>query len=189
MKIKINSRLKIVILIIIAITGFSLFVFEIFNETSDDNIMNSPKLSSPSFITITTPDSSTLWNAGDDVTIVYSVSSDILSVNITLYEAGLYLGENGLDEWSPVTPNFWWNIPEDLEPSQLYQIKISNYYNQSFYVMSDEFEIGEPIAGLATAGLGELGAVIVLTSLGVIVGLCITNRIVRGIILKKRRRE
>jgi len=186
MKIKKNTRLIIAALTIVTISGFLISAFETSNDISDYKVMNSPKLSSS--IVIITPDSFTSWNAGDSQWIVFGASIDIVSVNITLYLEGIYLGsEYAIDEWTVVTGKLFWNIPEDLEPSDQYQIKISDYFNQSFYVMSPFFEIEAAILGLATSGLGDLGPTVVIIGLGVIISLCITNRIVRKMLLNKRR--
>ena len=185
MKIKKNTRLIIAALTILTISGFLISAFETSNETSDDKVMNSPKLSGS--ITFITPDNFTVWNAGSSEYITYSYF-EIWSVNITLYLEGIYLGsEYAITEWTPVTGSVYWNIPEDLEVSERYQIKMTDFLNQSSYFMSPFFTIGEAIAGLATSGLGELGPTIVLIGVLVIISLCITNRIVRNILVKKRR--
>ena len=142
MIIKNKYRLTIAILTIVAFTGFVPFVFETSNGTSDDNIMNSPKMSSS--ITITRPNSSSSWEKGTAEWIDYTTTPDIYFVNITLYKDGIL--ELIIDEWIPVTNSFYWLIPEFfyLEDSDQYQIKIADYLNQSTYGMSDYFEIKEP---------------------------------------------
>lgn len=183
MKIKKNSRLIIAILTILAITGFLQSVFETFNETSDDNVMISPKLSSS--FTISAPDSLSSWGTGTAEWIHYTATSDVLTVNISLYNEGVFV--TYIDEFTPVTPGLYWNIPEDLATSDQYQIRISDYYNWSNHIMSQHFEIFESSLGAVGTGLAGMGPTIVIISLGVIVALCITNRIVRKIILNKRR--
>lgn len=186
MKIKKNTRLVIAALTIVAISGFLISTFETSNETSDDKVMNSPKLSSS--ISFTVPNNLTSWIAGSAEWIYYSTTPDIFSVNITLYLEGIYLGsQNAITEWTPVTGAVYWNIPEDLEVSDQYQIKIADHLNQSYYAMSAFFQIEESIVTGATSGLGELGPAIIMIGLGVIISLCITNKVVRRIILNKRR--
>jgi len=185
MKIKKNTRLIIAAVTILTISGFLISAFETSNETSDEKVMNSPKLSGS--ITFITPDNFTVWTAGTAETITYSYV-DIFSVNITLYLEGIYLGSKyAITEWTPVTGSVYWNIPEDLEASDRYQIKMADYLNHSSYVMSPFFKIEAAIAGLATSGLGDLGPIIVLIGVLVIISLCITNSIVRKILVKKRR--
>lgn len=142
MIIKKKYRLTIAILTIVAIIGFIPFVFETSKGTSDDNIMNSPKMSSS--ITITRPNSSSSWEKGTTERIEYTTTPDVLFVNITLYKDGIL--ELIIDEFIPVFNSLYWLIPEFfyLEASNQYQIKIADLDNSSTYGMSSFFEIKEP---------------------------------------------
>ncbi len=177
------KRLTIAILTIVAITGFLPFGFETSNGTSDDNVMNSPKISSS--ITITLPNNSSSWPTGDTEWIYFSTTEGIFMVNITLYKDGIF--ELIIDERTPNTGAMLWNIPLDLEDSLQYQVKIAESDNPSTYVISSFFEIYRSTRPESPFRLGELATPIVLLSLGLLISACFINNIVRRILVKKRR--
>ncbi len=180
-----KSRLTIAILTIVAITGFLQFGFETFNGTSDDNVINSSIIESESFITISLPDNSSSWPTSDTEWLYFTSSNDIFILNITLYKDGIF--ELIIDERTPNTGAMLWAIPSDLESSSQYQIKIADYSNPSTYVISPFFEIYSASAQEPVFRLGAMANPIVLTSIGLLIGACFINNIVRKILAKKRR--
>jgi len=184
MIIKKKYRLTIAILTIVAITGFLPFVFETFNGTSDDNVMNSPKISSS--ITVTRPDNSSSWGTGATEWIYFTTTPGIFHVNITLYRDGIFVLT--IDDWIPNTGAMLWDIPLDLEASDQYQVKIAENNNPSTYVISSFFEIYPSTPPGSPFELGSMADTIVLIGLGLLISACFINKIVRQILVNKRRK-
>ncbi len=178
------KRLTIAILTIVAITGFLPFGFEKFNGTSDENVMNSPKISST--ITITTPSNVSSWPTGDTEWIYFTTTEDIFMVNITLYKDGIL--ELVIDERTPNTGAMLWDIPLDLEDSFQYQVKIAESDNPSTYFISPFFEIYRSTRPESPFRLGEFATPLVLIGIVLLISACFINNIVRRILVNKRRK-
>jgi len=170
MKIKKKSNLIIVILTLVATIGLVTFFVETTHLTSD-YMINSPKLSANS-ITITRPDSSSSWKAGDTEWIYYD--TDLLTwLTFELYKDGIFVMEFGTEIAS--TGALLWAIPTDLVSSNQYQIKIIDQNNSSAYDMSDFFEIVNPQPTPTSPGIPGYNLYILIGVI-CIVSLIILNR-------------
>jgi len=166
-----KSNLIIVILTLVAIIGFITFFVETTHLTSD-YMINSPKLSANS-ITITKPDSSSSWEAGEGEWIYYEVTGLITHVNFELYKDGIFELEFGTN--IPTIGALLWTISSDLVNSTRYQIKITDYYNSSTYVFSDFFEISNPQLTPTSPGIPGYNLYILIGVI-CIISLIILNR-------------
>jgi Tol biopolymer transport system component len=103
--------------------------FEIFNPT----------------ITISTPDSSSIWKRGSSESIYWTSRGTIPNVKLELYLEDIYVMD--IIASTPNDGEFVWEIPSSLVESDQYQIKIIDVSDPSISDYSDYFEIEKPPSG------------------------------------------
>jgi hypothetical protein len=111
-------------------------------------------------LTVITPDSASSWRRGTENTISWSSTGILVNVKIELY-----LNDTLELEIIASTPNdgdFSWTLPLDLDPSDLYQIKLTDASNALVFDFSDYFEITLPSSG---GGIPGYNLVITIVSL------------------------
>ncbi|MFX1312440.1 MAG: Ser-Thr-rich GPI-anchored membrane family protein, partial [Promethearchaeota archaeon] len=93
----------------------------------------------PNSITVTSPDSSSSWEAETTHSVTWTSTGSITNVKIELYKDGVFVLEivasTGNDG------DFSWTIPAGLDNSTQYQVNISDVSNPDTYDLSDNFEI------------------------------------------------
>jgi len=90
-------------------------------------------------ITVTTPDTLTIWEMGTSQDITWTSTGTISDVKIELYKGGVFEMEIIASTTNNGTYN--WDIPTDLEDGIDYQIKISDVSNSATYDESSNFAI------------------------------------------------
>ncbi len=90
-------------------------------------------------LTITTPDSTSVWETGTSQSITWSSTGSSSDVKLELYENDVLVMEIVAN--TPNDGEFSWAIPSDLTDSTLYQIKITDAANPATDDFSDYFEI------------------------------------------------
>jgi hypothetical protein len=91
-------------------------------------------------ITVTSPQSYSLWGLGTSEYIEWdSIGYEIDYVDIELYEGGSF--KQNINIGVPNNGLSLWNIPTDLNPSDFYQIKITDTDDSSVYYFTEYFEI------------------------------------------------
>ena len=88
---------------------------------------------------ITSPKDASFWKPGEMMEIKWITSGSVEKVDIQLYRKSAFkkeLGNNLRNNGS-----FRWNIPNDIDHSLHYHIKIINYNNPNEYELSDRFAI------------------------------------------------
>jgi hypothetical protein len=103
--------------------------FEIFNPT----------------ITISTPDSSSIWERGSSESVYWTSRGTIPNVMLQLYLEGIYVMD--IIASTSNDGEFLWEIPSSLVESDQYQIKIIDVSDPSISDYSDYFEIEKPPSG------------------------------------------
>ncbi len=93
-------------------------------------------------LSITTPDSSSSWEAGTIHSIAWTSTGSITNVQIELYISGIL--NLVLTSGTPNDGEISWTIPSELTNSTFYQIKITDLSNSSTYGYSDYFAIYDP---------------------------------------------
>ncbi|MFX1500296.1 MAG: carboxypeptidase regulatory-like domain-containing protein [Promethearchaeota archaeon] len=96
-------------------------------------------------ITIISPKNTSIWTRGSTYYINWTSVGTISNILIELYLDGVYLMDI-----SPGTPNdgeYSWIIPDTLNASTQYQIKITDSTHAIVYDLSDNFEIVLPSEG------------------------------------------
>ena len=90
-------------------------------------------------ITVTSPNSSSIWQPTTSQSISWTSTGSISEVDIKLYVNDAFYSSivNGTDN----DGSFMWTIPGGLSDSKKYQICISNGLEPSTFVLSDYFEI------------------------------------------------
>jgi len=96
-------------------------------------------------ITITTPNSTSLWETGSSQSIYWTSHGTISDVKLELYKEDVFFME--IISSTPNNGEFSWLIPSTLEVSDQYQIKIIDVSNPSTSDYSDYFEIVRPSRG------------------------------------------
>jgi hypothetical protein len=86
---------------------------------------------------ISEPDEGDVYYTGQTMLILYGGSTGYANCIVDLYRDGDYVTNITID-WDGV---IYWDIPTDLTPSLLYQIKITSDINNNFYDWSDCFTI------------------------------------------------
>ncbi len=121
----------------------SIFVFDGCRSFTDEN-NNAELLVDPNYSTyflITSPPKYSIWKPGEQLQISWITSGNVGKVDIQLYKKSdliLVLKTNYSNRGS-----FSWNIPNDINQSLHYQIKISNHNNPDEYELSDRFAIND----------------------------------------------
>ena len=109
------------------------------NEILFENILSwyyeSPTLN----ITVTNPDSTSIWETGTSQSITWTSTGSISDVKIELYENGVFVME--IVASTPNDGEYSWLLPISLVDSTQYQIKISDVTNPATDDFSDNFEI------------------------------------------------
>jgi C1A family cysteine protease len=93
-------------------------------------------------ITVIFPDSSSSWEPGTTVFIIWTSTVSISNVKIQLYRDDSLIMEITSD--TPSDGNYSWSIPSMLVNSKQYQVKILDVSNFSIFDFSDYFEIATP---------------------------------------------
>ncbi|MEE9449128.1 MAG: Ser-Thr-rich GPI-anchored membrane family protein [Ignavibacteriaceae bacterium] len=88
---------------------------------------------------ITSPEKSSFWKPGDMMEIKWITSGSIDKVDIQLYRKSAFKKE--LENNLKNNGSFIWNIPNDIDHSLHYHIKIINHYNPDEYELSNGFAI------------------------------------------------
>lgn len=92
------------------------------------------------YIEVKNPSSGDILYAGNSVTITWDYFDlDSNYVKIELYESGDWVQE--IDSYYYNYGHRSWNVPDTVDESSSYQIKISDQYNSSIYDFSDYFTI------------------------------------------------
>jgi len=113
-------------------------------------------------ITVTSPDSASSWIRGTENSINWTSTGILTNVKIELF-----LNDTFVLEIIASTPNdgdYSWTLPSDLDPSTLYQIKITDSSNALIYDFSDYFEVTVPSSG-GSPGIPGYNLVIFIASL------------------------
>jgi len=93
-------------------------------------------------ITVTSPVSTSSWEINTSNSITWTSTGTIADVKIDLYLGGVF--EREITSNTTNDGEFLWKIPSDISPFNLYQIKITDASNSSYYDLSDNFEIFVP---------------------------------------------
>ena len=93
----------------------------------------------PPSLTVTNPDSISLWETGTSHSITWTSTGAISDVKIELYRGGVF--EMEIVASTTNDGSYSWTIPSGLADSTLYQIRISDVSNPATYDDSDNFEI------------------------------------------------
>ncbi|KKM18101.1 hypothetical protein LCGC14_1669080 [marine sediment metagenome] len=93
-------------------------------------------------ITVTSPISTSSWEINTSNSITWTSTGTITDVKIDLYLGGVF--EREITSNTTNDGEFLWKIPSDISPFNLYQIKITDASNSSYYDLSDNFEIFVP---------------------------------------------
>lgn len=113
-------------------------------------------------LTVTSPDISSTWIRGTENTISWTSTGILTNVKIDLF-----LNDTFMLEIIASTPNdgdYNWTLPSDLDPSTLYQIKLTDSSNALIYDFSEYFEVTIPGNG-PTPGIPGYNLVIFIASL------------------------
>lgn len=89
------------------------------------------------YITITSPSSSSSWQAGNSYYIYWSSSGSSEYVDIYLYSSGGNVGVIATNVYND--GSYYWAIPSSQAPGDYYQIKIYDAGNYSLYDVSDAY--------------------------------------------------
>ena len=121
--------------------------FEIFNPT----------------LTITIPESDTVWETGSSQYIIWTSRGTISNVKIELYKGGVF--ELEIVTSTPNDGSYNWDIPMDLEEMIDYQIKISDVSNLATSDNSDYFAITIPTRPLEPPDIPGYNICLVIATL------------------------
>jgi len=90
---------------------------------------------------ITSPEKSSFWKPGKVMKIKWITSGSVEKVDIQLYRKSAFKIElkNNLKN----NGSFLWNIPNNIDHSLHYMIKIINHSNPDEYELSDRFAISD----------------------------------------------
>ena len=131
-----NKQIFYFILLIFLILHFNTNTFSISNNIYATNTYNKSLDPKAKSITVTDPNGSEIWQAGTEQVIKWN-SSEIAFVDIS------YSTDNGLN-WNNITTGYaaswqqyWWNIPENITPSQEFRIQVSENGNPALFDISD----------------------------------------------------
>lgn len=89
--------------------------------------------------TITSPKYSSFWKPGNTMEIKWITSGSIEKVDIQLFRKTTLLRDLKINLMN--NGSFIWNIPNDIDHSVHYHIKIINHNNPDEYELSDRFAI------------------------------------------------
>lgn len=90
-------------------------------------------------ISISTPDTTSVWDAESSYYVYWTWTGDIEHVIISLYEGGSYYSE--ISSYTSNNGEYSWTISSNTISSDSYQIKIEDYNDTSTYAYSDYFTI------------------------------------------------
>ena len=90
---------------------------------------------------ITSPEKSSFWKPGDMMEIKWITSGSIDKVDIQLYRKSTFIRDLKYNLMN--NGSFKWYIPNEIDYSLHYHIKIINHNNPDEYELSDRFAIKE----------------------------------------------
>ncbi|MFX1480317.1 MAG: Ser-Thr-rich GPI-anchored membrane family protein [Promethearchaeota archaeon] len=123
-------------------------------------------------LTITSPDSTSVWEMGTSQEITWTSTGSITNVKIELFKDGAF--EQEIMDSTANVGTYNWSIPTDLEDGTDYQIKISDVANSATYDESSNFTITSvEIPG----GIPSYNLYIVIGIIGIIVTLIFKKRV------------
>ena len=126
----------------------------------------------PPSITVTTPSSSTSWQAGGRFNIYWTSTGSISSVKIQLYKGSSL--EQTITTSTSNDGSYSWFIPSSLSSSSNYRIKITSTSSSSIYDYSSYFTITSEEDSVTTESLALKATLItigVICAIGVAIGL------------------
>ncbi|MFX1432175.1 MAG: Ser-Thr-rich GPI-anchored membrane family protein [Promethearchaeota archaeon] len=120
-------------------------------------------------ITCTSPTSNTSLKPGDNTYITWSTEGGIEIIKIDIYKGSVL--KYDIEETNN-DGSFLWRVPYSIEPGPDWRVKVSDYFDEGTYDLSDYFEITQEFTIIDIFGiLGILGiiGIIVLGVVGVII--------------------
>jgi len=122
-------------------TLYQVLISDVVNPATDD-LSDYFEIFNP-IITITAPDSTSVWETGTSQSITWTSTGSSSDVKLELYENDVLVME--IVASTPNDGEYSWTIPSGLADSTLYQVLISDVVNPATDDLSDYFEIFNPI--------------------------------------------
>ncbi|MFX1479012.1 MAG: CARDB domain-containing protein [Promethearchaeota archaeon] len=158
-------------------TQYQIKVSDVSNPAANDFSENfkifttSEPLPPEDSLTITNPDSHTVWETGTSQNITWTSTGSITNVKIELFKDGMFISE--ITASTTNDSSYIWDIPTDLDDGIDYQIKISDVSDPTTYDDSPNFVI---TSVNVPGGIPGYNILVILGILGVIVVVLIKNR-------------
>jgi len=157
-------------------TQYQIKISDVVNPATDDFSEDFEIFSSIiDSLTVTNPDSLTVWEMGTSQDITWTSTGTISDVKIELYKGGVFEREIIAITTNDGTYN--WDIPTDLEDGIDYQIKISDVSNSATYGESPNFALTTADTGDGTPAIPGYN---LLFLLGIIIAISVITIIKTG---------